>query len=206
MHSGDYLYDHPRADAIRRVLRERRGFGSDKEPRARNYWMQRYRIHNCPLEETIMNLRRALVSLAAGVTFILLASEVLAVPKGPGGQTCKSSGTATVNGKEESTGRAMKCTADYCKYDECETSGPNIGKCYEKTSYSNVRDCKPAAMTRPPSGAVMPPSDGVLQQVPASPGAPPNKLQRMPMAPSNNGVMRRGVEGEQPASSEREGK
>lgn len=144
--------------------------------------------------------------LAFGLTGVSMATTAFAVPKGPGGQTCKSSGTTTVNGKEEGTGRAMKCTADYCKYDECETSGPNIGKCYEKTSYSNVRDCKPAAMTRPPSGAVMPPSGGVLQQVPVSPGAPPSKLQRTPMAPNAEGVMRRGVEGEQPASSEREGK
>ncbi len=153
-----------------------------------------------------MNVRRSLVSRAAGLTLILPAFEVLAVPKGPGGQTCKSSGTTTVNGKEEGTGRAMKCTADYCKYDECETSGPNIGKCYEKTSYSNVRDCKPVAMTRPPSGAVMPPSGGVLQQVPVSPGAQPSKLQRTPMAPNAEGVRRRGVEGESQPSSEREGK
>lgn len=75
----------------------------------------------------------------------------LAVPKGPAGQACKSSGSTTVNGKEEGTGKAMKCTADYCKYDECQTSGPNIGKCYEKTSYSNVRDCKAAARTLNPN-------------------------------------------------------
>ena len=64
-----------------------------------------------------------------GLLNLLVPSNVLAVPKGPGGQTCKSSGTTTVNGKEEGTGRDMKCTADYCKYDECQTSGPNIGKC-----------------------------------------------------------------------------
>lgn len=145
-------------------------------------------------------------ALSFGMITTSFLSDALAVPKGPAGQTCKSSGTTTVNGKEEGTGKAMKCTADYCKYDECETSGPNIGKCYEKTSYSNVRDCKPAAMTRPQSGIVVPPTGGVLQPAPASPGAPPSKFQRMPMAPNTGGVMSRGVEGEQQSSSEREGK
>lgn len=146
------------------------------------------------------------VVLCCGAVILLTCGTALAVPKGPGGQTCKSSGTTTVNGKEEGTGRAMKCTADYCKYDECETSGPNIGKCYEKTSYSNVRDCKPAAMTRPPSGMVTPPSGGVLQQAPTSPPPPPSRFQRMPMAPNTGGVMRRGVDGEQQVPSDQEGK
>lgn len=129
------------------------------------------------------------------ITVVIGVPEIaLAAPKGPAGQACKSSGTTTVNGKEEGTGKAMKCTADYCKYDECETSGPNIGKCYEKTHYSNVRDCK-AALTSPQSGTFAPPSGRVLQQAPA---APPSKFQRAPMAPSTGGVMRRGVEGEQP--------
>lgn len=131
--------------------------------------------------------------LLVGVLTLLAPLDAQAVPKGPQGQTCKSSGTTTVNGKEEGTGRAMKCTADFCKYDECETSGPNIGKCYEKTSYSNVRDCKPAAMTRPQSGIVVPPTGGVLQQGPGAPGVP----QRQPLSPSTGGVLRRGVEGEQ---------
>ena len=144
--------------------------------------------------------------LAFGLTGVSMATTAFAVPKGPGGQTCKSSGTTTVNGKEEGTGRAMKCTADYCKYDECETSGSNIGKCYEKTSYSNVRDCKPAAMGRPPSGFAMPPSGGVQQETPTSPTVPPSKFQRTPMTPRTDGVMRRGVEGESQTSSEREGK
>lgn len=146
------------------------------------------------------------VIVLCGAVILLMCESALAVPKGPGGQTCKSSGTTTVNGKEEGTGRAMKCTADYCKYDEGETSGPNIGKCYEKTSYSNVRDCKPAAMTRPPSGMVTPPSAGVLQPAPTSPPPPPSQFQRMPMAPNSDGVMRRGVEGEPLTSSEKEGK
>lgn len=143
--------------------------------------------------------------LCCGAVILLICGSALAVPKGPGGQTCKSSGTTTVNGKEEGTNKPMKCTADYCKYDECETSGPNIGKCYEKTSYSNVRDCKPAAMTRPPSGMVTPPYGGVLQQAPTTP-PPPSRFQRMPMAPNSDGVMRRGVDGEQPTSSEQGGK
>ena len=82
------------------------------------------------------------VFLLMGLLNFLAPSNVAAAPKGPGGQTCKASGTTTVDGKEEGTGRAMKCTADYCKYDECETSGRNTGKCYEKTHYSNWRDCK----------------------------------------------------------------
>ena len=96
-------------------------------------------------------------------------------------------GTTTVNGKEEGTGKAMKCTADYCKYDECETSGPNIVKCYEKTSYSKVRDCKAAARTLNPNLRV---PQGQLASLTMQPSQPPT--QRAPMG----GVMRRGVEGE----------
>lgn len=144
-----------------------------------------------------MTHRRRLWTIALIAAVIGMPGLALAVPKGPGGQTCKSSGTTTVNGTEEGTGKAMKCTADYCKYDECETSGPNIGKCYEKTSYSNVRDCKPAAMSAPNSGTFAPQSGGMLQQTPSSPTVPPKTFQRVPMAPSTGGVMRRGVEGEQ---------
>ncbi len=114
----------------------------------------------------------------------------LAVPKGPAGQTCKSSGTTTVNGTGEGTGKAMKCTADYCKYDECETSGPNIGKCYEKTSYSNVRDCKPAAMKAPQSDIVPGQMAPLTQQ-----GQTPPPPQRMPQV-QGGGIMKRDVEGE----------
>jgi hypothetical protein len=137
--------------------------------------------------------------MAFGAASALPVGVADALPKGPGGQTCKSSGTTTVNGKEEGTGRAMTCTADYCKYDECETSGPNIGKCYEKTSYSNVRDCKPAAMKAPQSGIV----PGQMAPLTVQPSQPP--VQRVPMAPKG-GVMQRGVEAEEPTSSEKEGK
>lgn len=140
-------------------------------------------------------LHLALV-LAFGLTGVFMASSAFAVPKGPGGQTCKSSGTTTVNGKEEGTGKAMKCTADYCKYDECETSGPNIGKCYEKTSYSNVRDCKAAAQSTNPKFHVPP---GQLAPLTVQPSPPPASP-RQPMAPLG-GVMRRGMDGETPSMS-----
>ncbi|MDR4496184.1 MAG: hypothetical protein AB7P17_11245 [Nitrospirales bacterium] len=143
---------------------------------------------------------RLAFSVSGVVLFIVLLnlhvpSDVLAVPKGPGGQTCKSSGTTTVNGKEEGTGRDMKCTADYCKYDECETSGPNIGKCYEKTSYSNVRDCKAAARTQLPNSQIIPGQMAPLMQ--GQPKQPPQRAPRF----QGGGIMRRGVEGEQPAET-----
>jgi hypothetical protein len=94
----------------------------------------------------------------------------------------------------------MTCTADYCKYDECATSGPDIGKCYEKTSYSNVRDCKPAARSMNPSFQV---PQGQLAPLTVQPSPPP--AQRAPMTPKG-GVMQRGVEADEPTSSEKEGK
>ncbi len=140
------------------------------------------------------------VVLSLGLLALVMSSEALAVPKGPAGQTCKSSGSTTVNGTEEGTGRAMKCTADYCKYDECETSGPNIGKCYEKTSYSNVRDCKAAARTGGPNLGVVP-----GQMAPLNPGASRPPVQRPPVF-QGGGIMHRGVEGEQPTPLEQKGK
>jgi hypothetical protein len=50
------------------------------------------------------------IGLVAAV--IGVPGTALAVPKGPAGQTCKSSGTTTVNGKEEGTNKPMTCTAD----------------------------------------------------------------------------------------------
>ena len=135
------------------------------------------------------------VFLFIGLLNLLAPPHVLAVPKGPAGQTCKSSGTTTVNGKEEGTGRAMKCTADFCKYDECETSGPNIGKCYEKTSYSNVRDCKAAAQSQLPQSQISP-----GQMAPLIQGQPKQPLQRAPRFGSG-AIRRRGIEGEQPAET-----
>jgi hypothetical protein len=96
-----------------------------------------------------------------------------------------------VNGKEEGTGRDMKCTADYCKYDECQTSGPNIGKCYEKTAYSNVRDCKAAARTQLPQNHITP-----GQMAPLIQGQPKQPSQRAPMFQGGT-IRRRGIEGEQ---------
>jgi hypothetical protein len=125
-------------------------------------------------------------------------SVALAEPiQGPKGQSCKSSGITTVNGVQD--GKKVKCTADYCTYDECETSGPNIGKCSTKTHYVNVRDCHPArTSTTPPNrilpGQLAPPTQGLTQ--------PP--VRRVPVVP-NSGVILRGVEGE-PATSAPTGK
>lgn len=139
-------------------------------------------------------------ALIFGSTSLLTISPAFAVPKGPAGQACKSSGKATVNGTEEGTGKAMKCTADYCTYDECETSGPNVGKCFTKTSYSNVRDCKAAARTLGPNLRI---PQGQLAPSTMQPSQSP--VQRAPMA-LPGGIMRRGVEGEQPLKNEEKGK
>jgi len=42
-----------------------------------------------------------LISLSLGLAGTLMRLDAIAAPKGPAGQTCKSSGTTTVNGKEE---------------------------------------------------------------------------------------------------------
>ena len=135
------------------------------------------------------------VFLFLGLLTLLAPSNVLAVPKGPGGQSCKSSGTTTVNGKEEGTGKAMKCTADYCKYDECETSGPNIGKCFEKTSYSNVRDCTAAAQSQLPQNHITPGQMAPLIQ------GQPKQPRRYAPGFQGGAIMRRGIEGQQPAET-----
>lgn len=153
---------------------------------------------------TKMTLSYSPISFDIATVFLLMVllnflapSNVLAVPKGPGGQSCKSSGTTTVDGKEEGTGRAMKCTADYCKYDECIGGLPPAGKCYEKTHYSNVRDCKPAA-SRPnrPNTHMTPGSQAPLMTPPTRPTRPMRKAFPRTQAP----IMRRGVEPEAPDS------
>lgn len=128
-----------------------------------------------------------------GTELIGVPGIVPAVPKGPAGQARKSSGTATVNGKEEGTGKAMKCTLDCCKYDECETCGPNIGKCYESTSYSNVRDCKVAARTMNPRSNVPP-----GQLAPLTVNRLNHRSNGSDGAPKG-GVIRHGAEGESSA-------
>jgi len=111
-------------------------------------------VTKIPLSYSPTSLGISAVVLLIGLLTLLVPSNVLAVPKGPGGQSCKSTGTTSVNGTQD--GKSVKCTADYCKYDECETSGPNIGKCYEKTHYSNVRDCKAAARNQLPQNQITP--------------------------------------------------
>ena len=147
----------------------------------------------------LLCLCSTLISLA-GVPILFSLTPAFAVPKGPAGQTCKTHGTTTVDAKEEGTGRAMKCTADYCTYDECETSGPNIGKCYTKTSYSNVRNCKAAARpSKPRRGEIAP----VRPNQNAPVGHTPPKLDPRSQAPKvgvGGLIAPRGVEGE-PATS-----
>ena len=138
------------------------------------------------------SFRISAVVLLIGLLNLFAASNVLAVPKGPGGQSCKSSGTTTVNGKEEGTGKAMKCTADYCKYDECTGGLPPAGKCYEKTHYSNVRDCQPAARTQLPQNHIAPGQMAPLMQ------GQPKQLRRYAPRFQGEAIMRRGIEGEQP--------
>lgn len=105
---------------------------------------------------------------------------------------------------------------------ECETvSVGNYyckvnGKCYYCTKKDDPdpnKDCYKettcdSAVSRPgiKGGMVRPPVGGRMQDAPVSPGVPPSTLQRMPMVPNTGGVMQRGVEGEQPTSSEKEGK
>ena len=102
--------------------------------------------------------------LVFGLLVTVPLQVALAAPiQGPKGQACKSTGTTTVNGTQD--GKTVKCTADYCKYDECETSGPNIGKCYEKTHYTNVRNCQAALGGWPRVQGIRPPA-GTLQKSP----------------------------------------
>ncbi len=141
--------------------------------------------------------RSALLFISSGIfLFLGLPSKspvpvALAEPvQGPNGQSCKSTGTTTVNGTQD--GKAVKCTADYCTYDECETSGPNIGKCSTNTHYVNVRDCH-AAMTRiPPKTQILP-----GQLAPPTQGVTKPPIQRAPIVPNSGAIMPRGVEGEQ---------
>ncbi len=110
-------------------------------------------------------------------------------PKGPDDQACKSSGTAIVNGKEEGIGNVMRCTAGYRKYDECETCGPDIGRCDERTSCSNIRGCNAAARMMNSRFNVPP---GQLAPLAVEPFQLP--IQSAPLTPKG-GVMRRDVEG-----------
>jgi hypothetical protein len=54
------------------------------------------------------------IALFLGMPSASTLSVALAEPiQGPKGQSCKSTGTTTVNGTQD--GKAVKCTADYCK-------------------------------------------------------------------------------------------
>jgi hypothetical protein len=147
-------------------------------------------VTKIPLSYSPTSLGISAVVLLIGLLTLLVPSNVLAVPKGPGGQSCKSTGTTSVNGTQD--GKAVKCTADYCKYDECETSGPNIGKCYEKTHYSNVRNCKAAARNQLPQNKITP-----KQMAPLMQGQTKQPRRYAPRF-QGGAIMRRGIESEQP--------
>lgn len=98
-------------------------------------------------------------SITAALFVIALpVSQAHAAPsKSSTGQACTSSGTKSgVSGTEEGTGKKLSCTADYCTFTKCDTSGSTISGCKQVTEYSNVRDCKPAALTFGGRGSVLP--------------------------------------------------
>lgn len=79
----------------------------------------------------------------------------------PGGGSCDSTETGvTVNGTQD--GKAMKCKADACHWVEFLDNPPRH---INHTSYSNVRDCQPAARVK---GTIAPIIKGgqILQKSP----------------------------------------
>jgi len=74
-------------------------------------------LRRYPMRFSMMLPMRSAVALLFGLVVTVPLQVALAAPiQGPKGQACKSTGTTTVEGKEEGTNRKMKCTADYCKY------------------------------------------------------------------------------------------
>jgi hypothetical protein len=72
-------------------------------------------------------------------------TPAFAVPKGPKGETCTSSGTERRDGKDQATGEKLNCLWDSCTY--CAGPGGELDCSVKKTSYSNARDCKAAALS-----------------------------------------------------------
>jgi hypothetical protein len=87
------------------------------------------------------------VGLSCVVLAVLLTAgtitSVVAAPKGPNGETCTSTGTERRDGKDKDTGEKLNCLWDSCTY--CAGPGGELDCSIKKTSYSNPRDCKPAA-------------------------------------------------------------
>jgi hypothetical protein len=69
------------------------------------------------------------VALILGSTSVLTISPAFAVPKGPAGQTCKSSGTTTVNGKEEGTGKAINARQIFANTMNVKRAVPTLDRC-----------------------------------------------------------------------------
>ena len=130
-------------------------------------------LRRFPMRYSRMLLKLSTIVLLFGLLVTAPLSVALAVPKGPKGESCKKSGTTTVTGKEEGTGNKMTCTADYCTYDSYEVVGDTI-KHIERTSYTNVRDCKPAALIKRPETPTL--GTGGLKQVEPPPTVPPRRV------------------------------
>jgi hypothetical protein len=137
-------------------------------------------LRRFPMRNSRMLLKLSTTILLFGLLVTAPLSVALAEPiQGPKGQACKSTGTTTVDGKEEGTGKKLKCTADYCKYDECVFSG-TTKTCQEYTHYVNVRDCKAAALIHRPEN-IRPDLPATIYEPPAP--VPPRRGERLPVAP-----------------------
>ncbi len=101
-----------------------------------------------------------IISLAS-TTLLALGVATDAAPKKSGsGVTCSSTGTERRDGRDDS-GNKVNCLFDFCTFTECGPVGNQI-RCFQKTEYSNARDCKAAAATRVPRGNAINPG-GVLK-------------------------------------------
>ncbi len=130
-------------------------------------------LRRFPIRYSMMLLMLSTIALPFGLLVTAPLSVALAEPiQGPKGESCDKTGTTTVDGKEEGTGKKLKCTADYCVYTTLESSTAGIKKVVH-THYMNVRDCQAALGGRPNIQGVRPPIfPGQL--------APPNEPQPGP--------------------------
>ena len=134
--------------------------------------MTKLLLRRFPMRYSRMSLKLSTIVLLFGL-LVTAPKFAMAVAKGPKGETCKKSGTTTVTGKEEGTGKKMTCTADYCTYDSYEVVGDTI-KHIERTSYTNVRDCKAAALIKRPETPTL--GTGGLKQVEPPAPVPPGRV------------------------------
>lgn len=105
--------------------------------------------------------------LAAALLTLAMSLPAHAAPKsGPNGESCVSSGTVRRDGRDDQ-GNKVNCEWDFCTY--CDQGNGQINCSVQKTSYSNPRDCRAAASTRP-GGSLRPP---VAPETLAPPDPPP---------------------------------